>query len=120
MINLKKSLVVLAALLGLLCVGVASADNGSKTKAKRYEITLTSNAKIGAVVLPRGEYKFKFDGTNATFTKEGGGKTYTAPAKLEPGKEDFAQTMMHFVQDGDDIRILSIDLKGTQTLLKFN
>jgi len=115
-----KNTCILSALLGLLCVGMASADNGSKTKSKSYDLILGSNAKIGTEVLQRGEYKCKFDGTNATFTKEGSGKTVTAPAKLETAKDDFDKTMVHYVQDGDQNRIVSIELKGTPTLLRFN
>jgi len=115
-----KTLSLLAALLGLLCAGIASADNTSKSKAKSYAITIASNVKVGEVVLPRGEYKVKVDGANAIFTRDGSGKTFSAPAKIEAANESFDQTSLHTIQDGSDHRLTAIELKGTQSLLKFD
>ena len=115
-----KTLSLLAALLGLLCAGIVSADNGAKSKAKSYAFTVASDTKVGAVVLTRGEYKVKADGANAIFTKDGSGKTFEAPAKLEPTNENFSRTSLHLIEDGGENRLVSIELKGTQTLLKFN
>ena len=117
--NLRRAW-ILAALLGLLCVGIDSAADSSKGKSKSYGITVGSATKVGSVVLSPGEYKFKVEGDNATFTKEGSGKTFTIPAKLEAGKEAFEQTMLHQVNEEGQKRIVSIELKGTQTLLKFD
>jgi hypothetical protein len=115
-----KTLSLLAALLGLLCAGIASADNGAKSKAKSYAFTVGSNTKVGAVVLPKGEYKVKLDGASAIFKQDGTGKTFDTPAKLEPAKESFDRTSLHIIEDGGQSRIVSIELKGTQTLLKFD
>ena len=120
MYRLKSSICVFAALLGVFCMGIASADNGAKNKSKAYEITIASATKVGTVVLTPGDYKLKMDGETATFKKDGTGKIFTAVAKLEAGKEDFDQTMIYQVQDGGQNRIIAIELKGTQTLLKFN
>ncbi len=117
--NLKRAW-IFAALLGLLCVGIASAADASKGKPKSYGITIGSATKVGSVVLTPGEYKFKVEGDNATFKNEGSGKTFTTPAKLETGKEEFDQTMLHQVKEEGQNRIVSIELKGTQTLLKFD
>ncbi len=120
MLNLRRSFVFLAVLLGLLTVGIASANGGGKDKAKSYELTLGSATKVGNVVLKPGEYKFKLDGANAVFTKAGSDATFTAPAKLETGTESFSKTLIHQVQDGAQSRIISIALKGTQNTLKFD
>jgi hypothetical protein len=118
MLNLKRSSVCIAILLGLLAGGIASAKGGGK--AKNYEITVSSATKVGAVVLKPGDYKLKVEGANAVFTKEGSDATFTAPAKIEEGKEMFDRTLVHQVQDGGQSRIISIALKGTQSLLKFD
>jgi uncharacterized membrane protein len=115
-----KTLSLLAALLGLLCAGIASADNGAKAKAKSYAFTVGSDTKVGTVVLTRGDYKVKLEGTDAMFTKDGTGKTFNTPAKLESGAEKFSRTSLHLVQDAGQGRIVAIELKGTQTLLKFD
>lgn len=115
-----KTLSLLAALLGLLCAGIASADNGAKAKAKSYAFTVGSDTKVGTVVLTRGEYKVKLEGADAIFTKDGTGKTFNAPAKLESTNEKFDRTRLHLVEDGGQGRIIAIELKGTQTLLKFD
>ena len=118
--RLKKNACVVAALLGLFCAGIASADSGAKNKAKSYDITIGSAAKVGTIVLDRGDYKLKVEGDNATFKKDGSGKTFTTPAKLETAKDEFDRTMIHQVQDGGQSRIISIELKGTQTLVRFD
>jgi hypothetical protein len=118
--NLKTNFVFFAVLLGLLCVGIASANGGGKDKAKNYEISVRSTTKVGAVVLKPGVYKFKVEGSNAIFTRQGSNTVFTTPAKLETVKEDFDNTMFHQIQDGGESRIISIELKGTQSLLKFD
>lgn len=109
---------IFAALMGLLCVGIASAADGSKSKAKNYGITAGTTTKAGTVVLSPGYYKFKVEGASAIFTKEGGSKTFTTPAKLEAGSEKFEQTILHQVKQEGQNRIISIGLKGTKTHLK--
>jgi hypothetical protein len=120
MLNLKKSIVLFAALLGLLCVGVASANGGGKDKAKNFEISVHSATKVGTVVLKPGEYKIKVEGANAIFIKEDTDTTFTTAGKLETTSGHFNTTILHQVQDGDLLRIVSIELKGTQSLLKFD
>lgn len=120
MLNLKKSVVFFAALLGLLSVGIASANGGGKEKAKTYEISVRSATKVGTVVLKPGDYKVKVEGANAIFSKEDSNTTLTTPSTLETVNDHFAQTILHQVQDGDQPRIVAIELKGTQSLLKFD
>jgi hypothetical protein len=120
MFNLKKSIVFFAALLGLLSVGIASANGGGKEKAKTYGISVHSATKVGTVVLKPGDYKIKVEGANAIFSKEDSNTSFTTPGKIETVSDHFAQTILHQVQDGDQSRIVSIELKGTQSLLKFD
>jgi hypothetical protein len=120
MLNLRRSFVFFAVLLGLLTVGIASANGGGKEKAKNYEITVGSPTRVGTVVLKPGDYKFKVEGSNAIFTKSGSDTTFTTPAKIETGTENFDRTMIHQIQDGGQARIISIVLKGTQNTLKFD
>jgi len=117
MLNLKRSLVLFAVLLGLLTAGIVSAK-GSKVKS--YEITISSAMKVGTVVLAPGEYKFKLDGSNAVFVKSRGGDTFTTPAKIEDGEDNYGRTVLRTVQDGDQTRIIGIALKGTKSMMKFN
>jgi hypothetical protein len=120
MFNLKKSLVYLTLALGLFAVGIPTASAAGKDKPKNYQMTVRSDTKVGSVVLKAGDYKFKFEDSNAVFTRQNSGTVYTAPAKLETGTEKFAQTMIHQVKDGDQSRIIGIDLKGSQDHLKFD
>jgi hypothetical protein len=120
MLSLKRSVVFFAVVLGMLSIGIASANGGGKEKAKSYEISVRSATKVGTVVLKPGDYKFKVEGENAVFSKEDSNTSFTTPAKLETVNDHFDKTILHQVQDGDQPRIISIELKGTQSLLKFN
>jgi hypothetical protein len=120
MLKLKNSIVFFAAVLALLFVGVASANGGGKDKAKNYEISVRSATKVGSVVLKPGDYRIKVEGSNAIFSKEDSSTTFTTPGKLETVSSHFDKTILHQVQDGDQARITSIELKGTQSLLKFD
>ena len=120
MLNLKRGVVLFAVVLGMLSVGIASANGGGKDKAKNYEISIKSATKVGTVVLKAGDYKLKLDGANAVFTRETSDTTFTTPGKLETATGHFDKTIIHQIQDGDQARIISIELKGTQSLLKFD
>jgi hypothetical protein len=119
-LNLKKNLVCLTVALGLFAVGIPAASAAGKDKVKSFELTVKSDTKVGSVVLRPGDYKFKFEDSNAVFTRQNSGTVYTTAAKLETVKDEFSQTMVHQVKDGDQNRIIGIDLKGTQTQLKFD
>lgn len=120
MFSLKRSIVIFLALLGMFSVGIASANGGGKEKSKGYEVSLRNTTKVGSVVLKAGDYRLKLDGANAVFTKESTGETFTTTGKLETVKDRFDKTGLHQVQDGDQPRIISIELKGTDTVLKFD
>jgi len=115
-----KTLAFLTALLVLFCTGIASAADAAKSKAKSHAFTIVSDTKVGDVVLTRGDYKVKVEGANAIFKNEENGKTVSAPVKVEQASETFDKTMLHTMQDGSANRLTAIELKGTQTLLKFN
>lgn len=120
MLNLKRSVVFFAAVLGMFSVGMASANGGGKEKAKSYEVSVRSATKVGTVVLKAGDYKLKVEGADVIFTKQGDRTTFTTPGKLETVSSHFDRTSLHQVQEGNQTRIVSIELKGTQSLLKFD
>jgi len=120
MLNPKRVFVLFPVLLGLLIVGIASANGGGKDKVKNYELTIGAATKVGSVVLKPGEYKFKVEGTNVVFTKQGNDTAFTVTAKTESAKAEFTKTITHQVQDAGQPRIIAIELKGTQSLVKFD
>jgi len=117
MLSLKRFVPVLAVVL-LLSANLAGA--AAAEKAKSYSFSLASAAKVGNQVLTRGDYKVKLEGANAIFTKENTRATVTAPGKLETGKEKFDRTIIHQINDAGQPRITSIELGGTNGLLKLD
>lgn len=120
MLNLKRIVTPCVVMLGLLSVGVISASGGTAEKARSYELSLNAATKVGTQVLRAGDYKVRLEGPNAVFTNKSDKATFTAPAKLEAGNQKFDHTTMHFVQDGGQPRITSIELRGGKDLLKLD
>jgi hypothetical protein len=103
-----KSLLMFGALT-LSSLGIAS--------AKSYDITLNAPAQAGASELKPGEYKLKVEGSQAVFTDERDGKSFSVPVKIENSDRKFDNTSVESTnQDGMD-HIQAIDLGGSKTRL---
>ena len=102
-----KSLLLIAT---LALAGVAN--------AKSYDITLSAPAKAGSVQLAAGEYSLKVQGSNAIFTNQQTGKSFTAAVKAETADKKFnATALIYDTKDGDN-HIMSVELGGSTTRLE--
>jgi len=115
--NLKRFVPALAVLAVMLLASVAGI---AAEKAKSYSFSVNTATKVGTQVLTPGDYKVKFEGSNAVFTKESTRASVTTPAKLESGNDTYDTTVVHKVDDSGQPRITAIELKGTKDLLKLN
>jgi len=107
--TMKSSLIV--ATLALSTLGFAG--------TKSYEFTLSSPASFGANELKPGEYKVKFDGTQATVTDEQTNKSFTVPVKVEHNNgQKFGQTTVQSANQGGVDHIVQINLGGSDTKLE--
>ena len=105
---MKSSLIV--ATLALSTLGIAG--------PKSYEFTLSSKASIGTNELKPGEYKVKFDGTQATVTDEQTNKSFTVPVKVGHNGQKFDQTTIQSANQGGVDHIVQINLGGSDTKLE--
>lgn len=119
MLNLKRIVISSVVMLGVLSAGVVSVSVAAE-KAKSYQLSLNTATRVGTQVLTAGDYRFRLEGANAIFTKQGNKTTFTTPAKLEASNAKFDHTTIHLVRDGDQPRITSIELGGGKDLLKLD
>lgn len=109
-----------AIVLGLMTAGVLAAAEGGKDKSKSYSLNLTSPIKAGKVMLKAGQYKFKVEGPNAIFTRQENDESVTIPATIVAGKTKADKTTFVQSSEGGEPHIVSIDLKGSTDVLKFD
>ena len=120
MSRLFQRVFLFAIVLGLMTAGMLTAGEGGKEKSKTFSINLGSAIKAGKVMLKPGQYKFKVEGANAIFTRQENDETFTVPAKIETGKTKFDKTTFVQSSEGGEAHIVSMDLKGTSDVLKFD
>ncbi len=108
---MKKTLFLLAGVLALACLSLAS--------AKTYTVDLNHPSKAGSQQLTPGEYKLKVDGGNAVFTDTKTQKSVTVPVKVETNQKKFPVTSVDTTSEGSAERINSIQLGGSTTKLDF-
>jgi hypothetical protein len=106
-------------MLALCSLFVLSA--GPKTQStKSYEISFSSNTKVGSTTLKPGDYSVKASGDNAIFTQTETGKQFTVPVKQESGDKKFDDTHVNAVKEGDVQVVNEIELAGSKTKLEFS
>jgi|ERR1035438_4926149 hypothetical protein len=112
-----KSLLMIAAL-GLSTMFVAHAKDSA---GKTYSVLISEPTTVGTSQLPRGEYRLKVDGTNATFVAtDGSKKTVTATVKIDAGTRKFDQTVVVTDKTAAGVLVIhEIDLGGSTTKLGF-
>ena len=65
-----------------------------------------------------GEYDVKVQGSQAVFTSDLNGKSFTVPVKIEQSDKKFESTSVIITKNGVD-SIQEIDLGGSATKLEF-
>jgi hypothetical protein len=87
--------------------------------AKNYELTLSSNTKVGTLQLKPGQYSLKVQGDKATFTLLETDKQFTTTVKVETGDTKFDTTKVDANKDGNVDVVKDIELGGSKTKLEF-
>ena len=91
----------------------------SIASAKSYEITLDSNAKVGAVELKPGKYNVSvMDSSKVRFTATNG-QAVEASATVTTSDKKFQATQIDLKQVNGTAQVNEIDLGGTKTKILF-
>lgn len=108
---MKKLFVVcLFALCSLFALSAAS---------KTYELTFSSDTKVGAAQLKPGEYTMKVVGEIAIFTLVENGKQFSTHVKVESVDKKFNDTHVNAARQGDVNVVKEIELGGEKQKLEF-
>ena len=102
----------------LFLIGVLTLASLAFAGTKKYDISLTTSAKVGSVTLAKGTYKFQLEGDKATFT-DANNKSVTVPVKLETSPMKFSATSVEASTKAGEETIEAIDLGGTTTKVEF-
>jgi hypothetical protein len=105
-----KSLLIVCALT-LSTIGIAS--------AKSYSVNFTTPTKAGATNLKPGEYQIKVEGSQAVFTDEQQGKSFSVSVKIEQSDKKFDDTSVQTTNANGMDTIHEIDLGGSTFRLEF-
>jgi hypothetical protein len=87
--------------------------------SKSYDVALSAPTKAGSVQLAPGDYKVKVDGSNAIFTDEHSGASFTVPVKVENAETKFSATTLDTKTQGSTTQIVTIGLGGSKVKLDF-
>lgn len=101
----------------LFVIGALTLSSVAIASAKSYDITLTAPTKAGAAELKPGDYKVKVEGSQAVFTDERSGKSFSVPVRVENGDKKFGNTSVESTSQGGMDNINAIDLGGSNTRL---
>jgi hypothetical protein len=105
-----KSLLIISAI-AITTVGIAS--------AKSYSFNLINPTKVGSAELRPGAYDVKVQGSEAVFTNDDSGKSFTIPVKIGQNDKKFGTTSVDINNKNGVDSIEEIDLGGSNTKLEF-
>jgi hypothetical protein len=103
----------------LFTVGILALCSLTLAFAKNYELTFSSNTKVGNLQLKPGQYSLKVDGDKATFTFLETAKQFTTSVKIENTDKKFDTTRVDANKDGNTDVVKDIELGGSKTRLEF-
>jgi hypothetical protein len=113
---MKKKSLLLTLFVSLSTFAIAGAKNG---ETKNYNINLGVASKAGAIQLPAGQYKVKFDGSKAVFTDVNTNKSVTTDATLKNSTKKFNFTAVNSTKQAEGDRIDAIELGGSNAEIDF-
>ncbi len=102
-----------------LLIGALALSTLAMAGPKSYSVALSTPTKAGSVQLAPGDYKVKVEGSNAIFTDEHTGASFTVPVKVENAETKFNSTTLDTKTEGSTAQIVTIGLGGSKVRLDF-
>src|SRR5215813_6821349 len=103
----------------LFTVGILALCSLTLAFAKNYELTLSSNTKVGNIQLKPGQYTLKVEGNKAIFTFVDTAKQFTTDVKVEATEKKFETTKVDAAKENGMDIVKDIELGGSKTRLQF-
>jgi hypothetical protein len=84
------------------------------------DFRLSEKTKVGAVVLPAGQYSLSLRGSLAIIKDQESGKSVTTVVKSESGAAKFKETVVHALKENGEARVHQIEMGGSEITLTFD
>jgi hypothetical protein len=103
----------------ILLTGALALSSVAFAGTKSYNIVLTNPTQAGSLQLKAGEYSVKLEGSFVVLTNLETTKSYLALVRVASGVTTYDRTAVETTHTGDQTRIKTIELEGTDETLEF-